>query len=93
MGAHGEAFLHPFPTAAPVLGCRRWWYGFHSLPGACCLASEDLTEAIPPSVLNRLVEASFCAGSVVLIAAIAVRFRLRTTAQVADRQVFQIDGM
>src|SRR5215467_1526250 len=52
MGPHGETLLHPFPTAATLLAgvCR--WNRYHSLAGACCLAGEDLTEVVPPSILN-----------------------------------------
>ena len=75
MGTDGETLLDPFPTAATVLGRIRWRDRFHSLAGPFCLAGEDHAEAGPPSVLNRLVEASLCAGPVVLIAALAVRLR------------------
>ena len=54
----GETLLHPFPTAATVLAGVRGWHRYHSLAGACCLAFEDCTEARPPSILNRLIQAS-----------------------------------
>src|SRR5258707_9512252 len=41
MGTHAEALVYAFPTAATVLTGVRWIDRFHSLPGACCLESED----------------------------------------------------
>jgi hypothetical protein len=57
MCADGETLLHPFPTATALLGGIRWRHRYHSLAGACCLAGEDYTEAIPPGVVDGLVQA------------------------------------
>jgi hypothetical protein len=65
MGADRETLLDPFPAATTVLGRIRRRDGFHSLPSAFCLESEDRTETVPPGVLNRFVEASLVAGPIV----------------------------
>ncbi len=53
------------PTAATILGRVRRVDRFHSLPGACCLESEDGQEVAPPGVVDALVEAGLAAGPVV----------------------------
>src|SRR5215470_10868214 len=52
MRADGERFLHALPTAATVLRGIRRIDRFHSLPGACCLESENAEEAAPAGVLD-----------------------------------------
>jgi hypothetical protein len=72
MGADREALLDPFPAATAVLRRVRRRHRFHSLASPFCLTSEDHAERIPSSVVNRFIETSLAAGSVVQIAALAV---------------------
>ena len=56
MGTNGERLLYSFPTPATVLGgvlCRQ---RYHSLPGACCLESEDGTECCPARIADAFGE-------------------------------------
>src|SRR5271166_2715493 len=64
MGPHGETLLDSCPTAAAVLTGVRWWNRYHSTASICCFAVEDQAEGIPPSILNRLIEARLLAGSI-----------------------------
>src|SRR5215469_12010242 len=91
MGAYGETLLYACPTAATILAGVRGWDGHDSTAGAFCLAFENLAEAIPPSIVDRLVEASLLTGTVIQIATVAIGLRLRTTAHIGYLQVFQID--
>jgi len=58
MRPHGQRLGDPFPTAATVLAGVRWRHKFHSLPGPCCLGSEDRAELMPSGVADTFVEAS-----------------------------------
>src|SRR5215467_14010180 len=91
MGTHGEALLHPFPTAATVLAGVGRWHRDDSTAGAYCLAFENGPELGPPRVLDRLVEAGLAAGSVMHIAASTVRFGCGPEAHSGDLEVFEID--
>src|SRR5689334_14457613 len=63
----------------------------HSLAGACCLASEDTEEVVPPGVVNTLVEAGLLTGSVVLVVALLSLFGCREAAQVRGPNSLNVD--
>src|SRR5262249_22635206 len=81
MGAHAQRLLYTLPASAALLGgiCRV--DRFHSLPGACCLASEDGEEVTPPGIVNTRVPARLLAGPAVFVAAGAVWLWLRAATQ------------
>src|SRR5215469_7788001 len=87
----GEALLYPFPTAAAVLAGVRWRDRYDSLAGPFCLAGEDCTERIPPSVVDRLIEAGLGARRVMLVSAVAVRLGFWPAVHIGYLEVFQID--
>src|SRR5258708_11493318 len=64
---------------------------FHSLAGPYCLAREDTQEAAPSGVMNAFVEARLAAGPVMQIAAILIRNRYGTAAQVGRLDSLHID--
>jgi hypothetical protein len=98
MRTHRQALHDPLPTAAPIgqhptavlRGIRRG-HRFHSLPGACCLESEDREEVMPPSVANTLVETGLVAGSSVDIGAVLVLLWGGTAAQVGRLNRLDVD--
>src|SRR5258707_6670618 len=56
MGTYAEGFEHALPTAATLLAGVLRRNCHHSLPGACCLESEDGAELIPRSIADALGE-------------------------------------
>jgi len=58
MSAHAQRFGHTLPTARTILGGVLGRNRYHSLPGPCCLESEDGTELSPTRITDALGEAA-----------------------------------
>src|SRR5262249_12915844 len=88
MGTHREHLLAAFPAPAALLAgvCRVDC--FHSLPGACCLESENGQEASPAGVVQAFVEAGFPRGPIGQIPTIPIRDGRGASAQVGGRNGF-----
>ncbi len=91
MGTHAQTLGHARPAAAAILGGVRRVDRFHSLPGACCLASEDGAEAAPSGISDTFVETGLARGPVRHIPAAPFRYRGGAATEVGGLDGLVID--